>query len=250
MTTQDLEQLLEKNDPAWPLVLGWINNASNRVEVLPPSSPAREDTLLDLQVSTHSTLGSITYETGGILVDHGWIRILGSGHPRLPRTITEWNRAVWGEDEPSYPYYLIADDAIGGFYALDSGSLGNAESVFYFAPDTLEWEDTDQGYTDFIDFCLNGDLHKYYESVRWQNWQDEVSLLNGDDAISIYPPLAFSTPDHPEQDPIEARKRAPVSVYEIYDFHVLHLPSQIAGGDDQGEPPAAEPEPPSMMPPF
>lgn len=234
----DLEELLDKEDPAWPLITQWINDAVNHVEVLPPSEPARTDTLLDLQVSTHSTLGAIAYETGGILVDHGWMRILGSGHPRLPRSVTEWNQAVWGEDETDYPFYLIADDAIGGFYALDSGSLGNAESVFYFAPDTLEWEDTDQGYTDFIDFCLNGDLHKYYQSMRWQNWQDEVSLLNGDDAISIVPPLAFTL--EPELDPIDARRRTSVSVYELYDFHVFHLPGQLDGKNGELDPDAVE----------
>lgn len=237
----DLKELIDKQDPAWPLVQQWINDAANHVEVLAPSDPARTNTLLDLQVTTHSTLGAIAYETGGILVDHGWVRILGCGHPRLPRSVTEWNRAVWGEEETDYPYYLIADDAIGGFYALDSGALGNAESVFYFAPDTLEWEDTDQGYTDFIDFCLNGDLHKYYDSMRWQNWQDEVSLLNGDDAISIVPPLAFTL--EPDLDPIDARRRTPVSIYEMYDFHVFHLPSEMNGEDDIFEPDETETRP-------
>lgn len=225
----DLNQLIDREDPAWPLVQGWVAQASNPVMVLPPSEPNRTDTLLDLQISTQSTMGSIAYESGGILVDYGWMRILGSGHPKLPRSVTEWNKAVWG-DEEEYPYYLIADDVVGGFYALDSGVLGNAESVFYFAPDTLEWEDTDQGYTDFIDFCLSGDLEKYYASMRWRNWREEVSLVNGDDAISVVPPLAFTL--EPELDPIDARQRTIVSIYELYDFHVLHLPGQLAGKDD------------------
>ncbi len=231
--TLDLDQLIDNEDPAWPLVQGWVAQATNPVMVLPPSEPNRSDTLLDLQISTQSTLGSIAYETGGILVDYGWLRILGSGSPKLPRSVTEWNKAVWG-DQDDYPYYLIADDVVGGFYALDSGALGNAESVFYFAPDTLEWEDTDQGYTDFIDFCLSGDLEKYYGSMRWKNWREEVSLVNGDDAVSIVPPLAFTL--EPELDPVDARQRTIVSIYELYDFHVLHLPSQLNDKEDFSAP--------------
>lgn len=231
--TLDLDQLIDNEDPAWPLVQGWVAQATNPVMVLPPSEPNRSDTLLDLQISTQSTLGSIAYETGGILVDYGWIRILGSGSPKLPRSVTEWNKAVWG-DQDDYPYYLIADDVAGGFYALDSGALGNAESVFYFAPDTLQWEDTDQGYTDFIDFCLSGDLEKYYGSMRWKNWREEVSLVNGDDAVSIVPPLAFTL--EPELDPVDARQRTIVSIYELYDFHVLHLPSQLSDKEDFSAP--------------
>jgi hypothetical protein len=229
--TQDLEQLIDREDPAWPLVQEWVAGATNPVIVLPPSDPHRSNTLLDLQISTQSTLGSIAYESGGIVVDNGWLRILGSGHPRLTRSVTEWNKAIWGDNEDDYPFYLIADDAVGGFYALDSGVLGNAESVFYFAPDTLEWEDTDQGYTDFIDFCFSGDLQKYYGSMRWSNWREEVSVLNGDDCISVVPPLAFKLEE--ELDPIDVRQRSIVSVYELYDFHVLHLPSQLSGESNE-----------------
>ncbi|MDZ4835678.1 MAG: DUF2625 family protein [Candidatus Melainabacteria bacterium] len=237
--TQELDQLIDLDDPAWPLVQEWLASASNAVVVLPPSEPGRSATLLDLQISTQSTLGSIAYETGGLLVDNGWLRILGSGHQRLTRSVTEWNKAVWGDEDEDYPFYLIADDVIGGFYALDSGILGNAESVFYYSPDTLEWEDTDQGYTDFIDFCFNGDLQKYYGSMRWKTWKEDVVLLTGDQAVSVVPPLAFTL--EPDLDPIDARERTVVSVYELYDFHVLHLPNQLHGNEDEEDlnPPTA-----------
>jgi hypothetical protein len=37
-------------------------------------------------------MGAIIYETGGLLVDNGWIRILGSGHKKLDRNLPEWNK--------------------------------------------------------------------------------------------------------------------------------------------------------------
>lgn len=60
---------------------------------------------------------------------------------------------------------------------------------FYYAPDTLAWEETGKGYTDFVHFLLNGDLEKFYEGVRWANWRSEVEVLPGHLAIHQYPPL-------------------------------------------------------------
>ena len=46
-------------------------NAADRAVVLPCVPEDGERTLLTLQVSTHSTLGSLALHAGGILVDHG-----------------------------------------------------------------------------------------------------------------------------------------------------------------------------------
>ena len=82
-----LAELLDSDDPAWPRVKDWIGKAKNHVEVLPPSEPDRSRALEEAQVTVRSPMGAIVYETGGILIDRGWLRILGSGHPRLPRAL-------------------------------------------------------------------------------------------------------------------------------------------------------------------
>lgn len=46
-----------------------------------------ETALLATQVTTRSPMGAVVYHTGGILVDHGWIRILGAGECKLMITI-------------------------------------------------------------------------------------------------------------------------------------------------------------------
>ena len=89
---RQLDDLIEKNDPAWPELQKWIAEAKNPVEVLPANQADKESNLFDLQVTTKSILGAIIYETGGLLVDSGWIRILGSGSgEKQPRSITSWN---------------------------------------------------------------------------------------------------------------------------------------------------------------
>src|ERR1700754_4174883 len=85
-----LEELIDRDAPDIPLVRQWLAQSSRPIELLPPSERNGE-VLVGLQVTTRSPVGAIAYETGGILVDHGWLRILGSGHPKLPRDIAEWN---------------------------------------------------------------------------------------------------------------------------------------------------------------
>jgi hypothetical protein len=80
MPVKSLEELTNTDYPAIDLIRQWTTSAQNHVEILSPSAN-REAVLLDVQVTTHSTMGAVAYETGGVLVDDGWLRFLGSGHP-------------------------------------------------------------------------------------------------------------------------------------------------------------------------
>ncbi len=85
-------------------------------------------------------MGAIAYSTGGILVDEGWIRILGIGSSCPVVCPSGTKGRSFKEYGEKAPFYLIADDAIGGFFALNGGGLGSdAGKVYYLAPDTLEW---------------------------------------------------------------------------------------------------------------
>jgi len=214
---KQLHDLINRDDPGWPLVQGWIAEAKNPVEVLPPPDDAtREKALVNIQVTTRSPMGAIIYETGGILVDHGWLRILGSGHPRLPRSLPEWNYARSFFESGQRPsFVLCADDVIGGFFAIDGGGLGLEQGkVCYFAPNRLAWENTKLGYSEFLTWCFQGDLAKYYETERWPNWEDDLAALPADHVFGIYPFLFCDGP------PITERSRKPVPISEVYDLHV------------------------------
>ena len=152
MPKRSLQELLNTDEPAWPLVQSWLGEATNAVEVLPPSESARGEALVATQVTTRSPMGAVIYETGGLLVDHGWLRVLGSGHPRLPRSLPGWNLGrCWRDPDAPAPFLLIADDTVGGFFALNGGALGEERgNVYYFAPDSLAWETLGAGYSDFL----------------------------------------------------------------------------------------------------
>jgi hypothetical protein len=178
----------------------------NQCEILPPSD-ARSEVLLDIQVTTRSPLGGIAYDTGGILIDHGWLRFPGSGHPRLARTLSDWNR---GRSEG---LYLVADDVVGGFFAINGGGLGtDVQRLYYWPPDRLEWEPMQIGFTEFFRWALTARLTQYYENLRWPNWTDEVRNLSGDQCFNFYPFL-WST-----EGSVEGSDRRPVPVAEAFDL--------------------------------
>jgi len=212
-----LDELIDRADPAWPLVQEWIAAATNPVEVLPPpDEQTRQQALLAAQVTTRSPMGAIIFETGGLLVDHGWLRILGSGHPRLTRSLMRWN---WGRscsvEGQAPPFLLVADDVPGGFFAIDGGGLAlERGKVCYYAPDSLKWENTGLGYSEFLVWSFQGDLAAYYADLRWPDWQDQMGTVGGDQALSIYPPFWADGP------PVGQRSRGPISIAEIYDLHV------------------------------
>ncbi len=142
---QTVDQLINKTEPGWPLVQNWISKAKNKVEVLPADPSKAKDALYTTQVTTRSPMGAIVYSSGGLLVDGGWIRILGSGHQRLNRTLSDWNKGKSFKEFGEVPsFLLVADDAAGGFFAINAGGLGNDEGkVYYLSQENLEWEPLD-----------------------------------------------------------------------------------------------------------
>src|SRR5689334_9116709 len=91
MQARDLDALIDRQDSAWTRIVGWLSEARHPVEILPVDRSCGERTLLHLQVTTRSVLGSIALESAGLLVDHGWLRILGAGSERWSESLLTWN---------------------------------------------------------------------------------------------------------------------------------------------------------------
>lgn len=177
---RSLEELVGHDDRAWPVVLEWIEASRRRIEVLPPAEEARQRTLLELQVTTRSSLGALAWESGGILVDGGWLRLLGSGHDRLTHALTELDAGP--------QVLVVAYDVLGGLFALGDG-LGEAgKNVHYFAPDTLDWEDLEIAHAQFVGWAFGDGVDDFYEGERWSGWREAVKTLAGDEVFSFYPP--------------------------------------------------------------
>lgn len=215
---QPLDTLIDKADPAWPLVQNWIDSAKNKVEVLDVDPVKAREVLYHTQVSTYATLGAVIYNSGGIMVDNGWLRILGSGSSRLNRSVSEWNRGKTIKEYGDKPaYLLVADDAVGGFFAINYGAFGeDLKHLYYLAPNSLKWEPLGLGYTEFIRFCFNGDISNFYKGLRWSTWEQFIAKLDGNKSYSFQPYLWTQG----GMD-IEKCSRKLVSTEELFQFNLI-----------------------------
>ena len=161
-------------------------------------------------MTARSPLGAIALETGGILVDDGWIRILGGGSAGLP-SIVDWNG--FGGDalvEPLDGGFAVAYDAIGGFFVARE----ETRTVWSFMPDAVDWQDTELGYGDFVHWTLHGDLDGFYEGLRWEGWRDEARALPPDRGLFLWPP-----PWTKEGKDLAAVSRGAVPVTELWGLY-------------------------------
>jgi len=215
---QSLDELINKKDPAWPLVQKWLDSAKNKVEILSVDSSKASQALYNAQVSTYSTLGAVIYNTGGIMIDNGWIRILGSGSTRLNRDVAEWNKGKTIQEYGDKPtYFLVADDAVGGFFAINYGAFGeDVKNVYYLAPNSLNWEPLGVGYGEFILFCFDSDLSNFYKGLRWSSWAQFIGNLDGSKSYSFRPYLWTK-----EGMDIEKCTRKLVPTADLFNFNLV-----------------------------
>ena len=120
---------------------------------------------------------SVMENCGGIIIDN-WIRLYGCGQLNVIEKNKKYNK-------DNIVDIILGEDIIGGLFALKDGF------VYYFAPDTLKWENLNIYYANYMNWLINSndDVNKFYELHRWNNWKDDVSNISLDKGISFYPPL-------------------------------------------------------------
>lgn len=192
------------SDDAIELIRSWGEASAAPSLIVPAVSGQGRRVLEQLQVSTRSPLGAIALHTGGVVIDDGWLRVLGSGSAEVPRCLDEWN-GLGGKRRCDLGL-LVADDVVGGFFCW----FESPQTIHYLAPDTLEWEDLELGYADWLSWCFGDGLADFYRELRWEGWQAEVGCLPSDHGLHVWPPL-FS-----EGASIAERSRRPVSVEELW----------------------------------
>jgi hypothetical protein len=215
MAQRKLQDLVDQVDPMWPIIQEWLAVARHPVEVLPAERGLAEAALLTLNVTTRAPLGAMVYETSGMLVDTGWLRLLASASERMRDSVLTWNGL--GERPVANPLtdaFVVAHDVVGGFFATNLGAFGDGpRSVFYFAPDTLRWTDMEMSYADFLRWAITGDLGRFYADLRWPRWDQDVAALDGDHGMCFSPMLWSSGPS------LTYRSRRAVPQRELWSLH-------------------------------
>lgn len=198
--------------PAWDELRPAIEASAVDVRVLPVDGDAGERTLRALRVTEASTLGALALHTGGLVLDHGWVRMLGAGAPGLPPL------------ELGEGLLTVAYDVLGGHFAINGAALpGEPGDVAYWGPDSLSWTPIGGGHTTFVHWALGGGLADFYADLRWPGWEAESEPLALDHGIHVYPP-----PSTREGRDLGAASRRAVPFAELLDFN-QHLAEQLGG---------------------
>jgi hypothetical protein len=208
---RELSELVEVEEPAWPVLTERLAGSAAPVRVLPVDPVAGRTCLHRLQVTARSFLGAMALECGGLVLDGGWLRVHGGGGPDL-RGLGEVNdlsaAVVFGP-----PLRLVVGhDVLGGVFALNGPGSEGAEhpgrpgEMVYFAPDSLRWEPMETTYSSWLLWMLAGNLEGFYEGLRWTGWREEVEALGLGQGLAVRP-----RPRSGEQtpaDPAAASRRA------------------------------------------
>jgi hypothetical protein len=204
---------------AWDEIAVAIDAAPYPVRVLPGDVKRAAECLAFLEITTRSWLGAVVARSGGLLVDHGWLRVLGSGHDGLPDVGEEADRERGG--------LVVAHDVLGGHFAWIPAEPGVRPTIHHYGADTVEWQDLEIGYADWLHAMLTGATTEFYASLRWPGWEAEVEAVPVDRGIHAYPP-----PFTVEGADLSAVSRAPVPWGELMAFNEMMM-GQLS--DDEEE---------------
>ena len=195
---RELDELIDVDDPAWPELLDRFAASAVSLDVLPVERDEGRRCLLQMQVTARSALGSIALNSGGLIVDDGWVRVFGGGSGAAGLASLAQVNNFPATFEPAWPPaegLVVGHDVLGGVFALNGpdpaavGRPGLPGQMTYFAPDTLEWEAMDMGHSAWVGWLLSGRLEKFYEGLRWQGWREEATALTATQGINVFPPL-------------------------------------------------------------
>ncbi|WP_100466087.1 DUF2625 family protein [Mycobacteroides abscessus] len=201
MHLRTVDELTDVDEPAWPQIQEWVNGGAHRL--LPISNERARAELERLQVTVRSGAGALTYHCGGILADHGWLKIFGGGTENFPSL-----HNMTGEG-----LMVCAVDVLGGVFAADWGGIKESNGEIHYWPfDTLKWEPCGFGHYDFLHWALTctDKLNGFYHDWRWPNWEADIENLTPDVGIGLSPP-----PSTREGHDINQVSRRPIPMVEI-----------------------------------
>lgn len=203
-------QLRNVDHDAWAEIQELMAGAPQQPRILLANQARRDSALEALQVTTGSFLGAMVAQCGALVLDEGWLRMLGSGAEGLPG-IHEANNM---EDGPP-PFLEVAWDVLGGRFAINGGALdADPGEVCYWGPDTLSWTGIGGGYSAFVTWAMGEGPTSFYSSLRWPSWKAETSCLAPHLGLSLYPP-PFTT----EGVSIANTTRSAVPIAELHSFY-------------------------------
>lgn len=182
-------------------------NGKNHVEIIPVDAPCAEINSEYFQADGSTNFGLLITQCGGVVVN-GVVRLLGSNQSDEYRDINLFN-IKFGTGGG---YIFLGDDIFGGIFAVNTGLFSeNLGSIMYFAPDTLEWEDTELQLSGLFAWLKDGDMAGFYGQFSEEEYEKLRAMNVGfNKVLSIFPPqwsAEFNTEKHDVRE---------IDIYEYY----------------------------------
>jgi hypothetical protein len=189
---------LDDDGTSWPALVDLLLRSFAAPRILPVRREQARAGLLQLDVAAGSALGAIALNCGGILLYDGWLRIFG-GSPcpeeGLP-SIGQINAFPAHLDRAWTPMQglVVAHDVLGGVFALNGLRPGPARpgvpgEVIYFDPTSLNWTRMRISHSEWLSWCVSGELPHFYDGLLWPGWRNDVQALRADQGIAVSPAL-------------------------------------------------------------
>ena len=136
----------------WQEILNLINKSGRNVIIKDGSYQIGKEECDILKIPIDTVLYTVVCNTNGIIVDN-WIYIFGQEG-------VENHGIRYYNNNPTYEkntngLFIVSSDIVGGLYAININRYANGVNlIWYFAPDTLEWECINMKYNEFIAWIL------------------------------------------------------------------------------------------------
>lgn len=161
----------------WNEIKNILKRSTKNIKIL---NSIYNNSLNNLNIDENSVLGQVIINTGGIFIEN-YIRLFGSGDEENSYNIYKYNLEL--KKYFDYNMIIIGNDIFGGLFSLNR----EKNNILYFAPDTLEWEDLDITYKEFIKFVTSERIDEFYKSYKWSTFQEDIKKVKFNEGILIYP---------------------------------------------------------------
>ena len=168
----------------WQEIINLTNNSNRDIEIIIGDITIGQEECEKLNIPSDSVLYSVVSNSNGLIINH-WIRIWGQDSS-TNYGVCHYNRNI-KFDKYISGLFVVAGDILGGLFAININRFDGNNLIWYFAPDSLEWECLNMKYNEFLAWCFQGNIDDFYSTMRWENWKDDVMDINMNKAILIYP---------------------------------------------------------------
>ena len=171
----------------WTEVLEMLNTSNKKIQIYNGAENIGAEEIETMGIARNSVLGVVVLYTEGIYIDN-WSRVIGQ-RGKHHNGIIEYNsEQMHGNSDCLTGMVVVAQDIVGGIFAINKSKFSEGhKKIWYFAPDTLEWECLDMNYAEYLAWLVQGDTNAFYDSMRWQGWEKDCEDVGFDKSFLIYP---------------------------------------------------------------